>query len=470
MRQRAPDRELSAFETLMVLGEDNPRTRSSFVVAFELATVPDVAGVMRAFDYLSRRVVRFRQRAVLPSLAVGNGRWAVDPDFELDYHVQMAPLGAPGSQRQVLEAVEMMLMSPLDRSRPLWEARILSGLAGGGAVALLKFHHAMFDGLGGLEAMTFLFRTEPDELPTTLPLLPGPSDLDAGQVARADLRQLPYNLIENASRGSTAATGALWRMARRPGAARQSLGGWGRSMGLWGQAVGELFGAGPATASPLLRHRGPARRVMTLDVEVDDLKRAGKAAGGSLNDAYLAAVTSAVANYHARLGSPIESFPLALPVSLRQAEDPGSSNRWSPARIAAPAGEADPHRRIAAIRDRVAAARQRAGLDAVGRISPLITFVPRFALPALAGRATGIDVQVSNVAGWDGGDVFLAGARLVSAHPFGPLPGVAAMVTLLSINATCHVGVNYDPAAITDPATFGDCMHEGFEEIAGLAP
>jgi diacylglycerol O-acyltransferase len=469
MGQPAPDRELSALETLMVLGEEDPRTRSSFVVAFTLAEVPDEMAVLRSFDFLSRRVVRFRQRAVLPAVPVGNGRWAVDADFELGYHVRMGTLSAPGSERQVLDAVQMLLMTPLDRARPLWEAQVLTGLQGGRAVALLKFHHAMFDGLGGLQALSYLFQTTSGAIPPVLPPLPGPSDLDSRQVARQDLRELPLTLAAGLSRGTAAAATALWRVARRPTAARAGLAGWGSSVAMWRHALFELFGSDPSTSSPLLRGRGPARRVMTLDIDVDDLKRAGKVAGGSLNDAYMAAVTGAVGQYHQRLGHPIESFPLAMPVSLRNADDPGASNRWSPARLAAPAGETDPRRRIAAIHDLVGVARDRAGLDAVGRVSPLITRLPRFTLPALSGRATGIDVQVSNVPGWDGGDLFLGGAKVVSAHPFGPLPGVAAMVTLLSINNTCHIGVNYDPAAITEPAVFAACMREGFAEIRDLA-
>jgi diacylglycerol O-acyltransferase / wax synthase len=156
-------------------------------------------------------------------------------------------------------------------------------------------------------------------------------------------------------------------------------------------------------------------------------------------------------------------------VSLRTATDPGTANRWSPARIPAPAGERDPGRRIALIHQLIVAARATARLDAVSRIAPVGTYLPRWALPALSARATGIDFQVSNIAGWASGDLYFAGARVRSAHPFGPLPGVAGMVTLLSVNGTCHVGVNYDPAAVTEPAVFADCLAAGFDEMRELA-
>jgi len=465
MGRPAPHRELSAFETLMVAGEDDPRTRSSFVVAFVLDNEPDFGALNASFEYLSRRVVRFRQRAVLPALAVGTGRWAVDPDFDLGYHLRVARLPAPGTFRSALDAVEVLLMTPLDRGRPLWEAHLLTGLQGGGAVALLKFHHAMFDGLGGLEATAHLFQTERTGQNPALPPLPGPQDLDGARVALEELRRLPFDLAGVLTRASRDLAGGLWRAAQAPSRAPR----WGPALRAWNQALSELVTAGPSDASPLLERRSPARRVLTLDVDVDDLKRAGKTAGGSLNDAYLAAVSSAVGAYHARLGVPVEHFLLAIPISLRTEADPEISNRWAPARLLAPAGPEGPVERITHIHELMAAARQRAALDAVGRVSPLVTFVPRWALPLLAGRATGIDLQVSNVPGWSGGDLYLAGAKVLSAHPFGPLPGSAAMITLLSINGTCHIGVNYDPAAITDPTTFANCLGEGFEEMRKLA-
>jgi hypothetical protein len=208
---------------------------------------------------------------------------------------------------------------------------------------------------------------------------------------------------------------------------------------------------------------------MTLDVAVDDLRRAGKAAGGSLNDAYLSAVAAALGLYHERMGVPVDGIPFALPVSLRTENDPGASNRWAPARILAPTGQVGARARTEDIHRLMVDARQQAALDAVGRISPLMTFMPRWVLSVLAARATGIDVQVSNVPGWSGGELFLAGARVLSAYPFGPLPGCAAMVTLLSVKGNCHIGVNYDPAAITAPDLFATCLDDGFDEMRRLA-
>ena len=66
--------------------------------------------------------------------------------------------------------------------------------------------------------------------------------------------------------------------------------------------------------------------------------------------------------------------------------------------------------------------------------------------------------------------MFLAGSKVERMYPMGPRPGVAAMVTVVSYNGTCCVGVNLDPAVIDDIAVFEDCLRGGFEEeVVALA-
>jgi diacylglycerol O-acyltransferase len=64
--------------------------------------------------------------------------------------------------------------------------------------------------------------------------------------------------------------------------------------------------------------------------------------------------------------------------------------------------------------------------------------------------------------------VYLAGARITHMYPFGPLPGCAAMIILISHAGTCCIGINTDAAAITDPALFRTCIIQGINEILAL--
>ena len=66
-------------------------------------------------------------------------------------------------------------------------------------------------------------------------------------------------------------------------------------------------------------------------------------------------------------------------------------------------------------------------------------------------------------------DRFLAGARIERSYGFGPLPGCATMITLISHRDQCCMAVNLDPAAVTDPELFAACMLRGFEEVLALS-
>jgi diacylglycerol O-acyltransferase len=78
------------------------------------------------------------------------------------------------------------------------------------------------------------------------------------------------------------------------------------------------------------------------------------------------------------------------------------------------------------------------------------------------------DLQASNVPGLRG-IAYLAGAKIERAYGFGPLPGCATMVTLVTHGETCCIAVNLDPAAMTEPERFARCLTEGFAEVLALS-
>ena len=104
-----------------------------------------------------------------------------------------------------------------------------------------------------------------------------------------------------------------------------------------------------AEGSPLLRGRSLSWRFQAFDVSFPDLRAAAKAADASLNDAFLAALLGAFRLYHEELGVPIETMPIAIPISVRRADDAEGGNRFTGARFAAPVGIADPAMRMQAM-------------------------------------------------------------------------------------------------------------------------
>jgi diacylglycerol O-acyltransferase / wax synthase len=100
--------------------------------------------------------------------------WIDDPDFDIEYHVREIALPRPGSDAQLTEQVSRLHARPLDRSRPLWELYLITGLARDRAAVYSKIHHAAVDGVSGTELLTVLFDLTPAgrELPAAEPFQP----------------------------------------------------------------------------------------------------------------------------------------------------------------------------------------------------------------------------------------------------------------------------------------------------------
>src|SRR6201998_3705019 len=149
--------ELGPVDYLMHRGEANPRTRSGIMALELLDTTPDWERFRTRFENASRRVLRLRQKVVVPTLPTASPRWVVDPDFNLDFHVRRMRVAEPGSLRQVFDLAEVMLQSPLDIARPLWTATLIEGLADGKAATLLHLSHAATDGVGSVERFAQIY-------------------------------------------------------------------------------------------------------------------------------------------------------------------------------------------------------------------------------------------------------------------------------------------------------------------------
>jgi hypothetical protein len=268
---------------------------------------------------------------------------------------------------------------------------------------------------------------------------------------------LPRDAGAAARRAARLATGALLR----PGA----LAGDGLR---FGRSLARVLAPPPAEQSSLLRGRSLTWRFGTLEAGLQELKAAAKAADGSVNDAFVAALLGGFRRYHERNHAELRELPMAMPISLRKGDHPMGGNRFAGARFAAPAGERDPAERIHLIHDFVLTARAEPALDALGLVAPALNRMPT---PLVArwylAQTSKLDLQASNVAGIPY-TVYIAGAKIERLFPFGPLPGCAVMATLVSHDGTCCIGVNCDPAAVTDPELFFECLQVGLDEVLAL--
>lgn len=471
---------MAAVDEMMFLGERDPARRPTTLAIYTLDRAPDPELFEHTFERASRELPRLRQRVVEPTGGIGPACWVTDPDFDLKYHVRRAELPdaahpAPASEaatskprtkrdaeeealRALIEVVEPELMTPLDLTRPLWQVTLYEGYGKDGAALVFKASHAIADGLGGMQMAGAIFDDKRDVGRRAMPPEPLPEDVTPDELARDALRTLPSRLPRALRGGLDRLTKLGRRALRDPEEVTDYVASLRR-------LTGDM-----TPPSPLLSARGHSRRLIVLDLPLDRFKQAARAAGGSLNDGYLAAICGAMRLYHERMGSPpIDAIPMAIPISIRKPEDEAGGNHFAGATLAGPIGERSLEARVADIHEKILAARNEPALGFIDELAPLFVGLPMALTGRLMGPMPSPDVQASNVPG-QRDPIYVAGARVERQIGIGPVPGIAVMITMISYCDRCDVSFNYDPAAITDGVLFEACLREGFDELLALAP
>ncbi|MGW6375037.1 wax ester/triacylglycerol synthase domain-containing protein [Rhodococcus sp. NPDC055112] len=458
------DRSMSDLETGMWrMEESQPLLRTPIVAVDLLDRPPDWDRLVRAHEWASHIVPRIRMRAVEPALGLGNPVWSVDPEFDLGYHLRRIRLPEPADFNHALRICRHLGTEPFDKARPPWVAMLIEGLDDGRAVYVVKTHHSMTDGMGGIQMMTLLHSRRSAPSPNKPDRLPAPpehlSNFEAlGQDVLTEVRKTPSRITGLIAGAARAAVGAV---ADPIGTASDALG--------YANSLRRIVTPPPATGLPLLRGRGLGRWFGVLEVGLPEFKAAARAARGSLNDAYVAALLGGFRRYAQAHGQQIGPIPMGMPVNMRSASDTSGGNRFAAVRFAGPAAEADPVERIKKVRAIVLGLREEPAIDAIDLAAPVLKRLPNWLLADwYLSQSTGLDLQASNVAGVPV-PVYLAGARIERMFPFGPAPGCAVMATLVSHVGTCCIGVNLDTAAVTAPKLFMRCLQESLDEVVALA-
>jgi diacylglycerol O-acyltransferase len=454
--------EMSPFESLMWRAERDPRLRSTMTSVYVLDGAPDWDRLRAAHDWATHLVPRLRQRVVDPPLQLGAPAWVVDPEFGLDHHLRRVHLPHPQSFGQVLELAEQVAMAPFDRAHPPWEAVLVDGLEDGRAAYILKIHHSMADGQGTVQLISLLHsRTREPSPRKPMPEPPAPGRVSPAGVLAEQLGRRAMGIPRDGGRAVLRAARVAGRMAAEP---VDSVAGAVR----FGRSLQRVLTPPPVAPSPLLRGRSLSWRFGTLETGLSELKAAGRAAGGTTGDAFIAVLLGGLRRYHERYAVEVDALPMAMPISLRTGDDAMGGNRFAGARFAAPVGERDPSERIRLIHDFVLTARAEPAIDALGVLAPALAVVPTRLLTEVQVRQTrALDLQATNIPGL-AHSVYLAGARIERIYPFGPLPGCAVMAALLSHVGACCIGINCDAAAVTDMEAFMDCMQLGLDEVLAI--
>ncbi len=434
--------------------ESDPRLRSTVVTVIMLDRSPDWDGVRSRFEVVSRAVPMLRQR-VVPSPPPAPPRWEDAPDFDLGFHMRRVTAPAPGTIDTVLEMARVAAMEDFDRARPLWEATLIDGLENNCAAMILKFHHALTDGVGGIQIGMILF--DLSEFPERHDFAQPWSEVSTPQRLRGyrDTAQYGAGLVTDALTGvlKTApkliANGILRPVDTVSSAAELVA------------SVYRTIRPVSRRGSSLMSDRSLIRRLGVLEVPFAQLRAAAHRGGGALNDAFVAGVAGGLRLYHEKHGLTVGDLHLTMPMNLREEGDAMGGNRITIMRFDVPVGTADPAERIRQIHERTGKVRHEKSLPYTQWIAGALNMMPRWYIGSILRN---VDFLCSDVPGIPV-PVFLGGAKVLTQYGFGPTIGSAVNVTLLTYVDMCTLGIDVDTGAIPDHDVFMDSLVAGFDEV-----
>jgi diacylglycerol O-acyltransferase len=409
-------------------------------------------------------VPRFRQKLAFPPLETGRPLWVDDPSFNLEYHVRHTALPAPGSEEQLRALAARVHSQALDRTKPLWELWLVQGLDGGRFALLSKTHHALVDGVSGVDLATVLFDLQPT-----------PTEIEHSDTPWRP-RRTPSG-IDMAARGVRALVGLPFDAAARAvGAAAHpgdALAGTREAL----EGIGEVVWAGlnPAPETPLNVEIGPHRRFVWVRHELSDFKRVKKAFGGTVNDVVLAVVSGALQRWLRSRGVRTEGLELRalVPVSIRARDEHHRlGNRLAAMRAPLPVYVEDPVARLRVVRqamDGLKESKQAVGAEALAGMQAL-------APPTVLAQASRLNFStrlfnllVTNVPGPQL-PLYVLGRRLRDLFPVAFLPKRHALaVAVMSYDGGMDFGLLGDYDAMPDIERLAGMLDESLAELLEAA-
>jgi WS/DGAT/MGAT family acyltransferase len=454
---------MSDSEAVMWAVEKDPALRSDFCNITILEHTPPRARLQEKLATALDAIPRLRQKVVSAPLRIVPPEWVDDPDLDLDYHVRAVAAPEPGGQRELLDLAASLADTPFDRSRPLWEFTVIEGLEDGRAALLQKVHHTITDGVGALKLSLSLVDFEPDPAP------PAEPDADVVEMRPdAPTRSGPLDVLRGAvADATTRGVGTASNVLSRSGHVATHPQEWpGRVVdgARMATSMRRQLLVTDRARSDVIDGRSLRRRYELFALSLPDMKKAATRLGGTVNDVYVTGLTGALRRYHVARGSDCRELRMAMPVNTRERGD-HAPNRFSPARVMVPLVPDDPVARFAAIHDQLASAKSEAALNAVDTLAGVVSALPTSVLVGVArSQVRTIDFAASNLRG-SPAPLYLAGARILANYPMGPRTGCALNATVISYVDDLHMGINIDPAAITDVDDFMDDLAFAYAEL-----
>jgi diacylglycerol O-acyltransferase len=460
-----PDRLSGLDSSFLHLERDDVHMHVAAAMVLE-GTPPSYEELLERIASRLHLVPRYRQRLEFVPLGQGRPVWVDDPHFNIAFHVRHSALPAPGEELELRRLCGRVFSRALDRSRPLWELWLVEGLTGERFALLSKTHHALVDGISGVDIATVLFDTSPTPPP------PGPVPEWVPRPLPSDAQLLADALLERATVPGEIARGVR-RALRGP---RQLAAGLAEAAAGVG-ALARIMQAAPP--SPLNVRIGPHRRFSWVAADLHDVKQVKDALGGTVNDVVLAAVAGALGRFLGRRDELPDGLVLRamVPVSVRADIERGAlGNRLAAMWAPLPVAIEDPLERLRTISREMAGVKQSG--QAVG--AQVLTELTGFAPPTIVAQAARLQTRqrmfnlvVTNVPGPQF-PLYMLGRRLQAMYPMVPLAATQALgVAIISYDGRLDFGLVGDFDAMPDLEELAGDLTAAIAELveaAGVRP
>jgi diacylglycerol O-acyltransferase len=454
-----PDRLTGLDASFLSLERRGAHMHVGSVLLFE-GEAPGYTDFAEQIERRLHLVPRYRQKLAYPPLGQGRPMWVDDPHFNVGYHIRHTGLPAPAGPEQLRRLAGRAFSQQLDRSKPLWEIWLVDRVGDDRFALVSKTHHALVDGVSGVDLATVIFDLEPDppepdEPPAWYPRPePGGAAMLAG--ALAERARGPLGLLR-------AAAGAIGSPERAAAEAGKAL------SGVAAMAAAGISGAPP---SPLNTQIGPHRRFAWVDADLEQFKAIKTALGGTVNDVVLAVVTGALRAHLLRRGRDAATLELKamVPVSVRAETERGAlGNRVAAMYAPLPVHAADPVERFRIIHEAMGGLKQSG--QAVG--AEVLTRLAGFAAPTVLDQAARLqslqrffNVTVTNIPGPQF-PLYMMGRRLSGLYPLVPLVANTALgIAIMSYDGRLGFGLLGDYDALPE---LDDVARDLEAEIGELA-
>jgi WS/DGAT/MGAT family acyltransferase len=411
---------------------------------------------------------RFRQKVMPPRIPFGNYTWELDPQFDIRAHVHRIALPAPGDKVALQALMSDIISTPLDRSRPLWQFHVVEGYQDGWVLAG-RLHHSIADGIALMRVLLSMTDFSAD---APLAEAAGKPDRPSGKrrglistvtAPATSLARTTLNVADTVVHQSL-------ETFRRPGRVIDLA----KVTADNATTLAKMALRSPDPQTLFKGEMGISKTTAWSDpLPLADVKKVGKALGGTVNDVLMAAVAGGLRRYMQDRGQAVDGVNIRalVPVNLRPLDAPLElGNRFGLIFPTLPTGAADRHERFIEMRrhmneikDSPEAVVAYGVLYALGMTPVDIEGV---FLDFFGSKST---MVLTNVPGPQF-QLYLAGSPMREIMAWVPQSGGLGMgISILSYNGGVMIGVTTDTGLVPDPDRIVENSVSEFHALGDLA-